>query len=196
VPIAESAPTDPICAYGVHKLAIEKYLHLWRHLHKLDSVVLRTANPYGERQRHDSGQGAIPAFIARALRSQPLQVWGDGSVVRDYLHISDVARALVMAGCTPRASGVFNIGSGTGHSLNEIVQSLERVLGRRIAVEHQGARAFDVPVSVLDVSLAAHELGWKPQVGLEEGLRRTVAWMQAQPGLSAPGAGQKMLSPT
>ena len=195
LPIREDAPTDPICAYGVHKLAIEKYLHLWRHLHGLDSVVLRTANPYGERQRHDSGQGAIPAFIARALRGQPLQVWGDGSVVRDYLHVDDVARALVLAGRSARAGGVYNIGSGVGHSLNEIVAGLERALGQRIPVEHLDGRAFDVPASVLDVSLAARELGWRPAVPLDEGLRRTVRWMRTLPELAAPG-GQKMLSPT
>lgn len=179
LPIPESAPTEPICAYGVHKLAIEKYLHLWHRLHGLDYAVLRVANPYGERQRHDRGQGSIAVFLAHALRGEPIQLWGDGSVVRDYLHVADVARALALAAQADTRAKVFNIGSGVGRSLNEVLGLVEAALGTRLVVQRSAARAFDVPASVLDVALAARELQWRPAIGMEEGLARTARWMRA-----------------
>ena len=93
-PIAEDHPTEPICAYGIHKLAIEKYLHLNWVLHGLDYHVLRVANAYGEGQRTDTAQGAVAAFLERALHGKPVQIWGDGSVVRDYVYVGDIVEAL------------------------------------------------------------------------------------------------------
>ena len=122
-PIAETHPTNPICSYGINKLAIEKYCFLYQQLYGLDTVILRLANPYGERQRLDSGQGVVPVFLGRALRNQPLEIWGDGSTIRDFLYISDVIDAITSA-CLYEADGsqnLFNIGSGKGISLNELI---------------------------------------------------------------------------
>ena len=179
VPIAESHPTQPTCAYGIHKLAIEKYLHLEQHLHGLDYCVLRPANLYGERQRPDVAFGAVTVFLDRALRGEPIRIWGDGSIVRDYLYVGDAVGAMLKAMEYSGEERVFNLGSGAGTSLNDLVKAIEGVIGRRACVEHEPARAFDVPVNVLDCSLAKRVLGWSATTPLAAGIRKTCDWLRA-----------------
>ena len=178
VPIDESHPTDPICSYGIHKLMIEKYLQLNQRVHGLDYCVVRPPNLYGPRQRLDIAQGAVAVFLDRALRGKPIQVWGDGSVVRDYLYVEDAAEALVKAAAFEGEPKVFNIGSGVGTSLKQLIQEIEALLGRPVPVEYAAARTLDVPANVLDASLARRLLGWTPHTSLGEGLRRTHAAMR------------------
>jgi len=177
VPISEGHETDPICSYGIHKLAIEKYLNLYRALYGLDYVVLRLANPFGERQRHVAAQGVIPVFLHKAMQGESIEIWGDGGVVRDYVYIKDAIRAFVRAMDHAGQPRIFNVGSGRGLSLNDILDQAERLLGRPIERVYQPARKFDVPVNVLDISLARVHLGWRPQVSFEEGLANTYRWM-------------------
>lgn len=175
IPIREDHPTQPEVSYGVTKLAIEKYLYLYSRLHGLQPVSLRIANPYGAGQRIETAQGAVTAFLHRALHGEPVEIWGDGSVTRDYLHVNDVAAAF---SCALRYQGshqVFNIGSGQGLSLNELVAALESQVGCRIERRYLPGRSFDVPVSILDNSLARIELKWAPAITLAEGLRMTAA---------------------
>lgn len=178
VPIDESHPTDPTCSYGIHKLAIEKYLQLNHRLHGLDYCVVRPANLYGPRQRLDIAQGAVAVFLDRAMRGQPIQVWGDGSVVRDYLYVGDAAEALLKAAAFEGEPRLFNIGSGVGTSLMQLIQEIEALLGRPVPVEYSPARPLDVPANVLDASLARRHLGWAPRTSLADGLRRTHASMR------------------
>ena len=175
VPIPETHPTEPTCSYGICKLAIEKYVALYRQLHGLDGLVLRVANPYGERQRLDATQGVVPVFLGKALRGEPLQIWGDGSTVRDFLHISDVVAALLAAARYSGEERLFNVGSGEGLSLNQLVDLLGSELQRPLAVEYLPARGFDVPTNVLCIELAQRCLGWSPQVPVAEGLHRLCA---------------------
>jgi UDP-glucose 4-epimerase len=177
-PIRESHPTDPISSYGIHKLAIEKYLHMNHSLYGLDYRILRVANAYGERQRTDKAQGAVAAFLERVLRGQPIEIWGDGSVVRDYVYVGDIAQAFLRVLQYEGEERIFNIGSGHGVSLNELVQAIGEVIGQRPAVEYTPGRRFDVPVNVLDITRAQHELGWRPRMQLTDGLRRTYDWMR------------------
>lgn len=177
VPISETHPTDPVSSYGIGKLAIEKYLHLYHILHGLDYIVLRVANPYGERQRAVASQGAVAVFMNRALRSQPIEIWGDGSVVRDYIYIADVVEALKRAVVYNGNERVFNIGSGQGQSLNEILATLETLLQRPVTRRYSPGRAFDVPVNVLDIARARFHLDWEPQVTFADGLSRTMRWL-------------------
>jgi UDP-glucose 4-epimerase len=178
VPITESHPTEPICSYGIGKLAIEKYLNLFHLLHGMDYCVLRLANPFGERQRIASEQGAVTAFLDKALRKEEIEIWGDGSVVRDYFYVSDAVSAMTKALACEGASGVFNIGSGTGQSLNQILSAMEASLGTSIRRTYLPARGFDVPVSVMDISKAATLLGWRPETTFADGLSRTVRWLR------------------
>jgi UDP-glucose 4-epimerase len=178
VPIDESHPTDPTCSYGIHKLVIEKYLQLSHRIHGLDYSVVRPPNLYGPRQRLDIAQGAVAVFLDRALRGQPIQVWGDGSVVRDYLYVGDAAEALLKAAAFEGEPRLFNIGSGVGTSLTQLIKEIETLLGCPVAVEYTAARALDVPANVLDASLARRHLGWAARTSLAEGLRRTHASMR------------------
>lgn len=175
VPIPETHPNEPTCSYGITKLAIEKYVALYRQLHGLDGVVLRVANPYGERQRLDSSQGVVPVFLGKALRGEPLQIWGDGSTVRDFLHVSDVVSALIAAGRYCGDANLFNIGSGDGLSLNQLVALLETELQHPLTVDYLPARGFDVPTNVLSIERARLCMGWRPQVPVSEGLKRLCA---------------------
>jgi UDP-glucose 4-epimerase len=179
LPISEAHATDPVVSYGITKLAIEKYLYMYKVLYGIDYCVLRLANPFGERQRVDAAQGAVAVFIHKALRDEEIQIWGDGTVVRDYIYIKDVVRAFVLAMSWKGSPAVFNVGSGTGTSLNTILKSIEILLGRPVRCSYHPARAFDVPVNVLDINLAGKHLGWMPTTGFEEGMANTLAWMRS-----------------
>ncbi|MBZ9937685.1 NAD-dependent epimerase/dehydratase family protein [Mesorhizobium sp. BR1-1-16] len=179
VPITEEHPTNPISSYGITKLAIEKYLHLYKSLHGLDYVALRLANPYGERQRLQAQQGAVAVFLGRALRGEEIVIWGDGEAVRDFVYVADVIDALVAAAEPLRTDEcVLNIGSGGGCSLNQILDAIETVTGRPTRRRYTPGRVFDVPVNVLDIAAAGRALGWAPKFQLEEGLRRFTAWIE------------------
>ena len=132
VPIPESHPTEPICSYGITKLAMEKYVALYRQLHGLQGLVLRVANPFGPRQRLDAAQGVVPVFLGKALRDEPLQIWGDGTTVRDFLDVADVVAALLAAARYNGNETLFNIGSGQGLSLNQLIVLLEQQLNRSL----------------------------------------------------------------
>ncbi len=177
-PIDELHPTNPQVSYGITKLAIEKYILLYERMHGIKSVVLRLANPYGERQRIETAQGAVAVFLQRALQSLSLEIWGDGSVTRDYVYVADVADAFLRAAEYQGPSGVFNIGSGRGTSLNELIAMIEKILGRGVERQYFPGRPFDVKLNVLDTSLAQRELNWVPRVDLEEGLARTADWIR------------------
>jgi UDP-glucose 4-epimerase len=179
LPIDEHHPTDPLSAYGVQKLAAEKYLAVYNRLYDLDSFVLRIGNPYGPRQDPHKGQGLIAAFIYKALTGRPVEIWGDGESIRDYLYIDDVVDAIISVSYYPGKERIFNIGSGEGRSVNAIVRSLQDILGINAAeISWRPARAFDAPANVLDAALARRELGWRVTTPLEEGLRRQIEWIR------------------
>jgi UDP-glucose 4-epimerase len=175
-PVAEDHPTDPISSYGITKLAVEKYLRLYQHLHGLDYVAIRAANPFGPGQRPNAEQGAVGVFAWRILRGEELVVWGDGGVVRDYFHVRDLAR-LCVAALASSATGVFNAGSGTGRSINEVIAAMETRFGAKARVRYEPGRTLDVPRIVLDISAARHTFGWEPRIGFSEGLDETRAWL-------------------
>ncbi len=180
-PVPEDVHHDPLVSYGITKLMIEKYGALFQALHGLRVIALRIANPYGPRHR-SATQGVIPIFIRRILAGEPIQIWGDGRVVRDYIYISDVVEAFLQAVEYEGAEQVFNIGTERGISLNDLVTLLRRLSGRPVSVEYLPARPFYVPEIVLDISRAARELGWQPKVSLEEGLARTWEWYLKEGG--------------
>lgn len=173
LPVAEDHPTSPICSHGIGKLAAEKYLHLYHHLHGLDYTVLRFANPYGERQDPMSGQGAVTAFLWRCMRGQSISIWGDGTVARDFFHVGDLVRAILAVTEKDVPSKIYNIGSGMPHTLNEVLDIMRTVTGRVPDVRYLPAREFDVPVNFLDISRARRELLWQPRTSLNEGMART-----------------------
>lgn len=185
IPTPESAPTDPITAYGVAKLAVEKYLEIFRRRHGLDYRILRVANIYGPYQTAEKGQGVVAAFLARALTEMPLEIWGDGQVVRDYVFASDVAEAIWAAMRHEGPHRVFNIGGGTGASVLQIAAAIENLIERPLERRFRPARPVDVPISILDHALATKELKWNPVIGLDRGLALTLEWMRQFRGLHA-----------
>jgi len=180
VPTPESAPTDPITAYGISKLAIEKYLGLYEYLHGLQYRVLRVANPFGPYQTALKSQGVIAAFMHQCAAREPIHIWGDGSSVRDYVYVTDVVDAMLAAAQHQGPSRVFNIGGGQGRSLLDILDVIKRVSGTTPEIQFSPSRSVDIPRSVLDISLASQELGWTPLTTFDDGMQRTWAWAIAQ----------------
>lgn len=178
LPIDEKHPTDPHVSYGITKLAIEKYLMLYARLHGIKPVILRVANPFGERQRVATAQGAVGVFVSQTLQGKKIEIWGDGSVTRDFVYVGDVADAFAKAATYTGPHHIFNISSGVGTSLNDLIETLEDVLNTPVMVEYKTGRGFDVPVSILCNKLALLELGWLPKVGIKEGIEQTVNWMR------------------
>jgi UDP-glucose 4-epimerase len=173
-PIPENHPTEPICSYGIHKLAIEKYLYLFRALKDLDSLVLRVSNMYGDCQNLERPLGAVSHFTHRAVNGQPIEIWGDGSVRRDYVHVDDVVSALLKSIPYQGSERLFNIGSGRSVSLNQLLDLIRRRVDTQIVVKYLSPRSFDVQENVLDIGRAATELDWRPSISLEVGLDRLI----------------------
>lgn len=170
VPITEDHPTAALCSYGITKRAIEQYLELYRHLHGLDSWILRLANPYGERQRIVASQGAVAVFLGKILRGEPIELWGDGSTVRDFLYVGDAIEAMLRLLTYQGEQRLFNIGSGRGCSLNQLIHTIAGVTQRQPRISHLPFRGFDVPSNVLCIERAGRELAWQPRTSLRQGI--------------------------
>jgi len=178
LPVTENHGTEPLCSYGVVKLALEKYLEIFESLYGVSYAALRISNPFGPGQQPKPGHGVIPNFIYAALHDKPIEIWGDGSTVRDYLYVEDVITALILAADQPK-SLVLNIGSGSGLSLNEIYRAIELAIGRPVQVVYKDRRSVDVPINVLDSKRAAIVLGWKPLQPFDSGLAKTIDWIKS-----------------
>lgn len=169
--ISESHPLNPISPYGISKLAIEKYLAMYHYHFGLDYTVLRLSNPYGPRQDSLRGQGVIAAWIHQISENEPIEIWGDGLVVRDYLYIADAVNAIHLAITKQSDCKVFNVGSGVGYSLLDLHELLERQLEKNIKINFREMQKIDVPVNVLDISLISKNFDWYPSKGIVDGLQ-------------------------
>ena len=165
--IDERQPCRPVSAYGAGKVAAEAYILAAAETYDLDVRIARLSNPFGAGQSPTQPQGAVSRFhTQRAFPGKPSRYWGDGGVVRDFIHIEDVVAGWVsLEKADPRSLAgdrVFNIGSGRGTSLNELVAMVSQVIGREPVVRYAADRAFDLPRNVLDITLAEARLGWRP----------------------------------
>lgn len=178
IPTPEEATNEPLCAYGIHKLTIEKYLALYKHLHGLDSVSLRVANPFGPYQI-GAAQGVVAAIIRNAILNQPITIWGDGSVVRDYIYVADLVDAIIRSALLDNANipSLYNIGSGMGRSIKDILYTVQAIHEKPLEVIYDKGRAADVPVSILDITRARDYLNWKPQKHWEDAVAETYNWV-------------------
>lgn len=179
IPIEETMPLWPISPYGIVKAAIEMSLHMFYVLNGLDYDIARISNPYGEGQR-STIVGAATVFVQRALRGEEIEIWGDGSVVRDFIHIDDAVKGLIAIAEHEGPEKVFNIGSGEGQSLNDLLALIKKLLGHPIHVKYLEARRFDVPVNVLSIARARSTLGWSPKISFEDGVKRVIAWVRSE----------------
>lgn len=178
LPIKEAHPTRPINSYGIVKVAIENYLLAAARNGELSPLILRLSNPYGPRQGHDGVQGVISTFLSRIYRGLPVEVWGNGSVVRDYIYVSDVA-SLCQRLVDTNVTGVFNVGSGAGVSIAEILEIVRQVTRDGAEVIYKDGRVLDVERNFLDIAAIKKEFGWEPAYDLRSGIEETWEWIRA-----------------
>ncbi|CAH2792310.1 MAG: UDP-glucose 4-epimerase (EC [uncultured Caballeronia sp.] len=170
LPVPEDHPLQPLCSYGVAKVAIEGYLRLNASLHGLNAAVLRVANPYGPGKARIGVQGFIPTLFANIAKRAPIEIWGDGSVVRDYIYVDDAVDVMLEA-ASWNGFRLYNVGSGIGYSLLDVLRTVERATGCRANVVYKQGRCFDVDEIYLDISKITSETGWRPKVSLDAGCR-------------------------
>ncbi|WP_404786060.1 NAD-dependent epimerase/dehydratase family protein [Altericista sp. CCNU0014] len=175
LPINESHPQNPISSYGIQKLTIERYLYLYNHLYELKSSILRISNPFGIGQNINRGQGLITTFLIKVLRGENIEIWGDGSVIRDFIYIDDVIESFLAALEHPHKFDIYNIGSGVGTSILEVIKEIEIVLSVQARVKFKEPRSLDVPANILDITHSQNELCWSPKISLTEGIKMMAA---------------------
>ncbi|MBC3465567.1 NAD-dependent epimerase/dehydratase family protein [Pseudomonas sp. RW10S2] len=178
-PVTEQHALDPISNYGAVKVAIEKFIGVARAAWGLQAVILRPSNPFGVLQDISKGQGFISTVLGNLLEQKTTQIFGDGSVVRDYVYVTDLARLVVRA-VEAQVDGVFNAGSGCGHSINQVIDAVQNITGRSVPVHRLPARGFDVREIVLDCTAAGEAFDWKPVISLERGIAMQYAWLKTQ----------------
>lgn len=179
-PLKEKTATNPISSYGVQKITIEKLLYLYRYMYGLDYRIIRLANPYGPYQRPNGVLGAVTTFTYKALKGDEITVYGDGSVVRDFIYIDDVIRAIMKIVEGENKHRIFNLGCGYGTSIKQVLETIEKALGIKLTVSYLEGRKVDVPVNYLDISRYEKYYGALNPISLEEGIRKTADFMKKE----------------
>lgn len=174
----ESTPARPLSYYGAGKLAIEGFLHSFSHLAQRPVAILRPSNVYGPGQPRYQGFAVIRTMLDHVANGTTMAIWGDGSVVRDFIYIDDVVSAIAGVVLDRDGGGTFNVGAGVGHSLNDLKSIVEVVTGHLLHVQYESSRSIDVPRIVLDSDAMRRRFGWEPTVRLEEGVARTWRWLR------------------
>lgn len=179
IPLTEEHSTNPVSPYGITKLAIEKYAHLYHTTAQLPIVCVRPSNAFGEGQRVYAGQGFVGTAIASLLDRRTLDLFGAEGTIRDYLHVRDIARGVVAALVDGHAGQIYNLGSGIGHSNRQVLDLLAPLAQSRglpLQVRILPERPFDVKINVLDSSKLQAHTGWSPTMAFSEGLKQTWDW--------------------
>jgi UDP-glucose 4-epimerase len=174
LPCDEDHPINPICQYGVSKHVVEHYLHVYRHLYGIDYTVLRYPNVYGPRQNPHGEAGVVAIFTGRMLAAKPVTIFGTGEQERDFVYVSDCARANVTA-LQGGSAEIYNLGSNQGTSVNLLFSTLANIIGYSSEPRKEPAKAGETFKIYLDGRRAKAGLGWSATVALDQGLRQTVA---------------------
>ena len=182
-PLKEKTATNPISSYGVQKITIEKLLYLYRYMYGLDYRIIRLANPYGPYQRPNGVLGAVTTFTYKALKGDEITVYGDGSVVRDFIYIDDAIRAIMKIVQGENRHRTFNLGCGYGTSIKQVLKTIEEALGIKLNVSYLEGRKVDVPVNYLDISRYEKYYGALNPISLEDGIRKTADFMKKEYGI-------------
>ncbi len=181
LPIREDHPTRPISPYGLTKLTLEGYAHLYAVTHGLKFVCVRPANAFGPGQKPFTGQGFIASAMTSMMRGLPVTVFGQRGTVRDYVYVGDLAAGIVSALEKGRPSEIYNLGSGVGRTNMDVIEAilpLMKGLSHEIRIEHLPERAFDVRANILDSGKLHKDTGWRPATPFDKGLLRTREWLK------------------
>ena len=171
--ILENEPKKPICNYGIIKDLIEKYIQLYNHYYNLDYRIVRLANPYSEVTKDGRKQGIIPIFMDLLLNNEEINIWGDGNDIRDYIYIDDMINAVIKVMEYEGNEKIFNIGTGIGHSVNEVLNIILNELNiSNPKVNYHENRKCDVKNNVLNIDKITSTVYWKPETTLEDGIKK------------------------
>lgn len=179
IPTPEYCETEPISSYGIVKLSIEKYINMFDTIYGMEKLIIRPANPYGPFQKNIGIQGVIPTFFYHIMNNNKIKIWGDGSSIRDFLYISDLINFLIKA-IKKNITGIYNVGSGIGVSLNHVIDLIENISGIKADVEYCPHRKFDVKDVILDISKAKKDLDWNPIISLQDGCQMYWEWIKKE----------------
>ena len=180
LPLSEESRTNPRSAHGACKLAAERYLVSFASENPLQVVIIRPSNVYGRRELPNRLQGIVEVALSRALSRSTIQIWGYRDAVRDYIHASDVARALSLLSEKEALPSIFNVGSGVGHTTEEVLNLVSRAIGCPLKVEYTNKpAAFDLRRNVLDISKLKSCVDWQPQIELEQGIGSVLEQIRA-----------------
>ncbi|NBJ81146.1 NAD-dependent epimerase/dehydratase family protein [bacterium 1XD42-94] len=179
-PLKEGMETNPINSYGVQKVMNEKLLYLYQYMHGLDYRIIRLSNPFGPYQKPNGILGAVTTFTYKALKGEEILVYGDGSVVRDYIYIDDAVKAIVAIGSSEGKERLYNVGRGIGTSINQLLEIIGETLGITLKVRYVQGRPVDVPVNYLDISKYEKYFGKLNPISLQEGIRKTAEFMKKE----------------
>jgi UDP-glucose 4-epimerase len=181
VPMTEDHPTAPSTVYGGSKLAGEAYTRAFHQTYGYPTVVVRPFNTYGPRSHHEGDSGeVIPKFLLRSLANRPMVVFGDGTQTRDFTYVSDTARGIVLAGLADAAVGrTINLGSGSEIAINDLARVVGRVAGTDGGIVHDDPRPGDVGRLYAETSLARELLGYRAEIGFDQGLRQLLDWYRS-----------------
>jgi|SRR5579859_2018397 len=177
LPCDEDHPIDPICQYGVSKHIVEHYLHVYRHLYGLDYTVLRYPNVYGPRQNPHGEAGVVAIFTGRMLAGQPITINGTGQQERDFVYVTDCARANVLA-LHQGSATIYNLGTNRGTSVNLLFSALANIIQYSVKPTMGPAKPGETLKIYLDGRRAQAGLGWSATVSLEQGLQQTVSYLR------------------
>lgn len=177
-PTPEDAPLEPISVHGLNAVALERYAQFFADRHSIDLVVPRYSNLYGPGQLAQRSQGVVAAWGRAIMAGEPIVLFGDGSVRRDFVYVADAAEATVSVALNPAAHGAYNVGTGRASSLREILDVVEDVVDRPFVVETREAREVDVPLVELDCSRIRALTGWAPTTELRDGVAASWEWLR------------------
>jgi UDP-glucose 4-epimerase len=169
--IKEDNSLHPISSYGIVKIAIESYLRLYNRLYGIDYLILRISNPYGNLNAKIGIHGIISTIFSKILSNESIEIWGDGTIVRDYIYIDDLIDAIEL-GIEKNIFGTYNIGSGIGYSIIEAIRVIENIVGKSLDIKFCPSRNMDIERVVLDITRFQSVSGWNPKTSLDDGCRK------------------------
>ncbi len=171
-PVNEKTKTSPINSHGQMKLMIENNIKKFNQRHNLNYIIIRLSNPYGRKIENHKNQGLIDIFLKKIINHETLEIWGDGKIIRDYIHIDDLSNSILKLIKKDINNEILNVGTGVGTSINEAIDIIQKISKQKIKVKYLQKRNFDISYNVLDIKKAKTILNWKPTIDLKKGIEK------------------------